>query len=369
MPVVQLLLPAVMPRALMTPDFFFLFCFHLLFFCMFWDGLLGESNRIDWGRIRGLSAFTVSLELFFANQCYWRFAKIRALLRGMMGAVYEFAFLTRLFIRPCGKPYDRLACRYVVAATLLFLIDANGDVEASHTEWEHLQQVGLLKREEVRFLSCLAGSQRKLVMLHVASDMAKTGLTEAGQHEAGMAITASLLKYREAQDELQALLEAAMPFAYEHALAVLVIATLALWAYAMAFHVSFFGPLIFACTELLLLGLLELVSEFLHPFRAGSVSLLPSALALLQNVDAVLEYASTLADTGYQADLEEEAKAPTQFGLSLVDVEDFFGIRTMSATSVSVAQPPPPEAVYTPQESDEDDEQDGSSARQLQLQE
>jgi len=319
----------VVAQVLWRLEFWLFFGLHLLVYSLHRLGYLqSERDHMDGENVKIVTLVTTFFEVFYANQCYWRHNRLWSLLRSMFGAVYDFTFNARLFMRSSGQPYDRLACRWVVVSSLLFLYEVRrSGGKVGDPEWKKLEALGLLKRDEVDFLSGMAGPQRLLVMLHAAGDVSRIGLLEAkAPATATREVSTNLLRYRALQEEVRDLSGFPVPFEYVHLLSLMVTINLAFWAYSMGCTESIFSPLLYFFTLLIFLGLMEVASQLADPFGEDEAELyLPVwATEFLHNMAALLDYHHDGARENYRDDLAEENRSKIKLHFDLREVESLF---------------------------------------------
>jgi len=315
----------VVPHVLKRVEFWFFLGIQLTVYGFYSMGFFRSTkDEINWDSVKVLSAITVFFEVFFVNQCFDRYSKLWGLVRNAIGAIYDFAFNARLYIRPCGQPFDRTATRWVMANFLLFMyeLQRGGDIE--DREWAKLQEFGLVKRDEVEFLRKLSSKQRSLVMLHTAGDLCRCGLTDAqAPPNVVKEISANLLSIRSLLQDLLDLQNFPIPFVYFHLLNFMIVVNLMMWAYGMGITLALWAPISFFFTALIFLGMMDLASLLANPFGDDSVDF-PMNYWLVdfsENLAALMDYEHDGAKTTYNAELEDEKKVKTRLSLSMAEVE------------------------------------------------
>lgn len=325
---------SVIPGALGRKEFWLFFGLHLVIFAANRLGLMSSADDkkdvfyMDWSEIHIITAMTTFFEVFYTNTCYARYTLLYNITRNLLNVVSEYAFLARLYMRPSGRPYDRVACRWLCASLLMSLHEITQERDLSPQEWMRLLSLGLLKREEVDFLRGLKSQQRMWVILHAAGDVGRLGLVEAkAPANISKELTHALLEFRKYTDQVRDMLNNPIPFGYFHLLCMMLTLNLGMWAWAMGVSESLFAPLFFFFSALIFVGMLDLASLLSNPFGTDEVDFPVHAWVhqALEIVTAILNYEHSSAVSNWEAELEEETQFRTRLLLKTDEIGDFLG--------------------------------------------
>jgi len=316
----------VVPNVLARPDFWLFVGIHLTTFGLHRKGLLqaDEWYQLDWPSVKNITALTIFFEVFYTNECFKRYTKFFTLIRNMLGVLYDFTFSMRLYTRCSGKPYDRMASRWMVVSQLLFLAEARGNPEAVPRCWNKLLAFGLVREYEVHFLSSLDSQQRLLVMLHATGNLVRAGMVDSNMPvNVTRDVARKLQEYRALRQEAEGLMTFPVPFQYFHLLSLMIMVNISIWAFGMGLSDSVFAPVLFFFSSLIFIGMMDLASQLSNPFGDDEVDfpLHCWTARFLRNIAALLDYEHDGASNDFKEDLEEEVRRKPRLHLDITEVE------------------------------------------------
>lgn len=319
----------VVKKVISNADFWVFFAVHCTFNILYRLGYFHEKHwAMNNDDMHTITAATTFFEVFYTSQCYGRYCKMWSLTKGSFRLAYSYASSVRLWIRPCGKPYDVIACRWLVVSLILSIVESREKRSIDEEDLRRLQELSLLKEEEIGFIRSLAGHQRMLVMLHASSCVAQTGLKKANAPpNVPVYCNNILLKFRAKQQEMEELHRFPIPFEYVHLLSFMITINLIVWAYGMAHTESVFAPVFFFFAALIFMGMMDLASQLADPFGEDEADF-PVAQWLsdfLRQLSAILEYSYEGTVDSYKKDVEAERQARTRLRCDLKHAEYLLG--------------------------------------------
>jgi len=268
----------VVPKVLVSLEFWLFFILHIATFTAYRTGCLSEvvgptsshEMDLDWTDVKVLTAITTFFEVFYSNQCYARYLRFHGNTRGMINDVHAFAFVLRCHIGEKARNHLRLSLRYMIAGIILHFYEMQHKM--SEMDLRYLQSLGILSPGDVQVMIRMQPQHRSMVTLHWSSLAASKGVkkAEAPSQVQGL-LTARLLQVSQSQEEIVDTLALPVPFAYYHILSVMVIVNLGMWAYRMALTESWFAPFVYFFASLIFIGVMELSSELSDPFGTDEV--------------------------------------------------------------------------------------------------
>jgi len=268
----------VVPKVLVSLEFWLFFILHIATFTAYRTGCLSEvvgptsshEMDLDWTDVKVLTAITTFFEVFYSNQCYARYLRFHGNTRGMINDVHAFAFVLRCHIGEKARNHLRLSLRYMIAGIILHFYEMQHKM--SEMDLRYLQSLGILSPGDVQVMIRMQPQHRSMVTLHWSSLAASKGVkkAEAPSQVQGL-LTARLLQVSQSQEEIVDTLALPVPFAYYHILSVMVIVNLGMWAYRMALTESWFAPFVYFFASLIFIGVMELSSEMSDPFGIDEV--------------------------------------------------------------------------------------------------
>lgn len=274
-------------------------------------------------QVQIMTTIATFFEVFYASACYTRYIGLWDLDRKMCGSIYDFVLQVCIATGHAGKPYDRVATRWLVVAHLLFLNERRSGKQASPECWDKLLALSLVNQEELAFLSPLRGSQRSLVMLHATADLARAGALESkASANVVLGIVQSLLDYRDLQQEVEDFRHFQFPFGYFHLANLIIVVSSITWSYFMGLSVSMFAPLLFLASTLVFVAILDLAANLADPYGNDDADFPVHrwTAELLQNLTVLLEVVQASSTSGFGAELEECARKRPKLCLDLADV-------------------------------------------------
>lgn len=340
----------VVPNVLKSIEFWFLLGLHLAAYGCCRSGMLDrhwyfyEDSELyfDCFDMKVTSTIGLFLLVLYLNQCYSRYLKIHQLTRSMLVAVYDFTFQLRLYLRPHGLPYDRLACRWLCATVMVFFYQArNGGMTAG--AWQELEALGMLRRDESDFLQRTPPGQRKMLAANCVGDISRVGLDAAGVPWGNTKATLDkLLAFRDLQQTVIDTLRWPLPFEYFQLLQFTVFVNLLLWAYGMGISASVLAPLYFTCTLLVYLGLLDLAARLANPYASDAIDdqMGDWIAEFLSNMSALVEYEHDGAGD-WKVELDDERTARLRLDLRQEDVETLLGLSSAGSAASAAARAAP----------------------------
>jgi len=319
----------VVPRTLTTGAFWVFFGMHLVWCGLYTTGFLHADNlKLDPSDMHIVVHVTIFFEVFYTRQCYLRSEKLWSLVNTSFRHAYDIALSMHLFIKKSGRPYDRVAFRWVVVTLLLSLMEARQKHALTRQDLDLMVDLGLVRPPEVAFLQEITGHQRMLVMLHAAANIGRIGGDEAGaKSDAPKNFWGAIMDFRAALQEMQDLLRFPVPFGYVHLLSLMVCLCLAAEGYAMAMTGSIFAPFFFALTAVVFIGMMDLASRLSDPMGEDESDFpLPKWIhTFLLNVACLIHYEHDGSLDDFEEEIEDEVLAPTQFLMPPTHVEDMLG--------------------------------------------
>jgi hypothetical protein len=319
----------VVPKTLTTWAFWVFLAIHLGCCALYAAGFLhADFLRLNPDDMQVIVAITVFFEVFYTRQCYQRFERLWSLTNTSFTFAYDIAFAMRLFIQKSGRPYDRVAFRWVVVTLLLSLIEARKKHSVTRKDLELMVDLGLVRPPEVAFLQDVTGHQRMLIMLHAAANIGRVGGDKAGAPpDAPKNFCTALMNFRAAQQEMQDLLRFPVPFGYVHLLSLMICLCLAASAYGMAITGSIFAPFFYSLTSVVFIGMMDLANRLSDPLGEdeSDFPLSKWIQTFLSNVASLIDYEHDGALDDFQQEIEDEERAPSSFLLAPAVVEDMLG--------------------------------------------
>jgi len=319
----------VLPRTLTTYAFWVFLTIHLMCFTLHSAGFLSaEAAKLNRNDLRVIVTITVFFEVWYTRQCYQRFERLWSLTNISFTYAYDIAFSMRLFVERSGRPYDRVALRWVIVSMVLSFVEARKKHTATRKDVELMVDLGLVRTSEVPFLTQISGQQRMLIMLHAAASVVRIGGDLAGAPpDAPKNFCLSLMAFRSAQQEMHDLLKFPLPFGYVHLLSLMVCLCLGAEAYGMAISGSNFAPFFYSLTSVVFIGMMDLASRLSDPLGEDDSDFpLSSWLQkFLYNVACLIDYEHDGSLDDFAQEIEEEERAPTEFMLAPRQVEDVLG--------------------------------------------
>mmetsp|Transcript_41970 Transcript_41970/g.98472 ORF Transcript_41970/g.98472 Transcript_41970/m.98472 type:complete len:350 (-) Transcript_41970:43-1092(-) len=260
----------VLPNLFMRSDIWVFLMLHVGASIGFQLGWLHDATDashltgVDNHFLEVLVFLTILLTVFMTHALVDKYTAIYGLTRALFGALADTAFSLSLHL---SKTYSRLAARYMLASVILFFMEMKPDL--CDADWQELEGSGLLLPREIEKLRSIDGarSERSLVVLHWAADVASGGFhAEAVPATQLVGTMQRISKARAAQQQVLDSLACVFPPSYVHLVQLAVCACLAILAYAMAMTMSLWGLVAYSVTLVVFLGLLELGDELANPF-------------------------------------------------------------------------------------------------------
>jgi len=316
----------VVPKTLTTWAFWVFLGIHLMCCALYAAGFLhADDVKLNPDDMRVIVAITVFFEVFYTRQCYQRCEKLWRLTNISFTYAYDIAFSMRLFILKNGRPYDRVAFRWVVVTLLMSLIEARKKRAVTRKDLDMMLDLGLVRPPELAFLQDVTGHQRMLIMLHAAANIGRVGGDKAGAPpDAPKNFCSALMNFRAAQQEMQDLLRFPVPFGYVHLLSLMVCLCLAAQAYGMAITGSIFAPFFYSLTSVVFIGMMDLASRLSDPLGEdeSDFPLSKWIQTFLKNVACLIDYQHNGSSDDFRQEIEDEEQAPTQFLMAPTHVQD-----------------------------------------------
>jgi len=315
----------VVPIVLSRLDFWCFFVLHIVLHVLFKMGYMHQDfasmSLKDMGMITALTTF---FEVFYTGECLRRYLDLYDHVQGSFSHAYNFAFLTRLYIRRNGQPFDRLAAQWMIGAVVLSLFEAREKRPMHAADLQKLLSLGLMRQDDMAFLRTVHGYNRSMVMLHLAGDFTRHGFVVSDAPPFALRDCINCLDDLVAiQQEMHDLIDFPMPFGYVHFLSVMVTLNMSLWAYAIATQQSTFGPVFYFFACLIFVGMMDLASALADPFGDDDADFpLPKWMhEFLLNMSALVEYEHDGTKDGFEPDLREEEAQLTDFNLTMKQIE------------------------------------------------
>lgn len=329
---------SALPHVFARSEFWLFLGLHLMAWGAYQSGLLKLGEHlidsplgVDWVDLKMLTIITTFLVAFYINQCLARYQQMYMLCKKMTGTVHDFAYQARLFLRDKPeKPYDRLGCRFIGAATVITFTELRmgHGVPLSDDQWKRLVDVGLVKSGEASYLRDIPGAQRILILLHLAGEVVKSAMTEQpGRDAIVVEAVNQLVLFHQYYVQLTDMTALVVPFQYYYMMIATIAGTLALLAYGMAITGSFLSPCIFIVIECTLIGMMELAAQVWDPFGKDTVDFPINQWVAdcLDGLSALMEYEHDGIKEMWRKELEKEKLDRTKFVLGRTGVDSILG--------------------------------------------
>lgn len=331
---------SALPNVLARSEFWLFLGLHLMSWGAYQSGLLklslgdyfvDSALGVDWVDLKMLTILSTFLVAFYINQCLARYQQMYMLCKKMTGTVLDFAYQARLFLRDDPKkPYDRLGCRFIGAATVICFTELRmgHGVPFSDDQWQRLVDVGLVKRGEADYLRNIPGAQRMLILLNMAGEVVKSAMTkQSGRDVIVVEAVNELVLFHQYYVQLTDMAALVVPFQYYYMLIATIAGTLALLAYGMAVTGSILSPCIFIVIECTLLGMMEFAAQVWDPFGKDIVDFPINkwVAECLDGLSAIMEYEHDGIKECWRKELQKEKIDRTRFVLGRTGVDSILG--------------------------------------------
>eukprot|EP00747_Dinoflagellata_sp_TGD_P048399 gnl/TRDRNA2_/TRDRNA2_145590_c2_seq2.p1 gnl/TRDRNA2_/TRDRNA2_145590_c2~~gnl/TRDRNA2_/TRDRNA2_145590_c2_seq2.p1 ORF type:complete len:434 (-),score=56.80 gnl/TRDRNA2_/TRDRNA2_145590_c2_seq2:115-1416(-) len=325
----------VVPHTLSRVEFWLFFGIHLLTAFMYRQGYLKGADHektilfISWHDMQVISAITTFFEVFYSNQSFARYTALYEVTRKMLSDFYGFVYEVSLFVGPASKAHVRLATRFFLCSVLLFFFEMNGEV--SDREWGELLELGLVKPEEVRYLTQFNNQQRSMIMLHWSGRVTRCGhaLNKHAPANALKTMLDFLLAARHDQQVVLDSLSLQIPFPYFHLLNCMITVNMLLWAYGMGVTDSLFSPFVYFFSALIFMGMMELAAQLADPFGTDEVDFPLNVWMseVLANTATLIEYEYGDAEDSFRMALAiEEPMSVERQQVNILRLDDEEGL-------------------------------------------
>ena len=281
----------IMPLVLSSPLFYFLMFAHALNLSVF-HFLDGHEPLLDWRAAVIPSSLLTFLLVSFGNQCYARYFQLYTHCVGLHGSIMEWTALIKLEFGHKNAAFQWNVLRLLLGALQVHYALLGGDDIDSVTgdrvkgvsddEWRAIRTRNLLSRDEVERMKAFAGFKPFLPVGWALAEV-KGGLLNT---DASSAATASLednmslrmvfgafrgvaFKFREHSSATFNLLNAPVPFAYFHAMKLLLLLSLLIISYALVELLEgqvVLATIVYGLTCLVMVGLSEIAISMSDPF-------------------------------------------------------------------------------------------------------
>jgi len=330
---------SALPHVFARSEFWLFLGLHLMAWGAYQSGLLKSEVHlvdyqlygVDWVDLKKLTILTTFLVAFYINQCLARYQQMYMLCKKMTGTVHDFAYQARLFLRDVPeKPYDRLGCRFMAAATVICFTELRmgRGVPFSDEQWRRLKDVGLVKSSEAEYLRNIPGPQRILILMHFAGEVVNSATKQQpGQDIISVECVNKLVLFHQYYVQLTDMAALVVPFQYYYMMTATIAGTLVLLAYGMAITGSFLSPCIFIVIECTLMGMMELAAQVHDPFGKDSVDFPINQWVAdcLDGLSALMEYEHDGIKEKWRKDLEKEKLTRTIFVVGRAAVDSILG--------------------------------------------
>lgn len=246
--------------------------------------------------------------------------------RRLLDMVNKFCAEMSLYLNVGAPKHTRLACRYLIAAVLLFCFDVRGENGTSAEDWDILKRYGLIKDDEQEFLKMDSSPMRAHMMLQWSCMVTRDGhqLVLKNKKVPGNVINAlipMICTIRALMQEIQDVMNLPIPFQYFHLLNVMLCVNFFLWGYVMAITASIFAPVTYFFAVAIFIGMMELSSHLTDPFGDDDTDF-PLGAWMEETLSTCVLYVEELVTPIYELDGGEALrKAAEPFGdRNLIDL-------------------------------------------------
>mmetsp|Transcript_20397 Transcript_20397/g.45727 ORF Transcript_20397/g.45727 Transcript_20397/m.45727 type:complete len:341 (+) Transcript_20397:139-1161(+) len=284
----------VVPSVLTRCEFWFFLVFHTIVTVCYKRGLLpGAEDRrshlgVDADFWDVLVFLAILLTVFMTQALMAKYMRLYTLTRSLFGQIMDIALRLSM---TCPQSYTRLSIRYLLGAVMLFFMETHGQLEERH--WEEMQANGLLMSDEKTRLEGLGvRSERSLILLHWATDVARQGF-RAGK-VTNTHVTGAVNKFtqmRQAQQEMVDQVRFTFPKLYVHLAELTLFACLVILGYSMALTMSIWGTVAYFTLLFVFLGLVELGNQLQNPFGDDEID-----FPMARWLQDVAEHVATLVE-------------------------------------------------------------------------
>lgn len=303
-----------------------------------WAEMSISFAETPWHNAGVVATLTALSQIAYLGRCYDNHVRIHDLTRQMSAALSDFAFKTRLFMRQAGHPHDQVACRFLIASMVLFMVEARGfsraravATEPGETfvfddDWRRIQEKKLVKVDEIAFLRKLTCQQRFHFLLREVGRLANEALAKArAPPEAAEDCAATLLAFRHAQEQALETVRLPVPYGYFHLINLMVMINLFFWSLALGMTASYISPVLLLLAVVFSLSLLELSAVLTQPFGDNREEL-PAAEwveEVVENVNALLDFQYRWGHNNWQQKLEEEKSSVVKLNLGRAKIDGY----------------------------------------------
>jgi len=225
---------------------------------------------LSWHNIEVVYGIATFLSTLFIDECYHRYLHIFKLTRTVLVHLVEVTQEINSMIGVVSRAHAMMACRLFTAAIDIFFCEL---VCGSHSEegWSQMEVRGLLLKEEVIYLRSFKYHARHLALLAWSMEACKRGFHLASGRNripANMMkfTTRKMLRVRQMKQEIIDSVSMPLPQPYRFMTHAIVLIGMALCGFRMALCDSFLPPLIYTCTLIFFLAVLELGDLLADPY-------------------------------------------------------------------------------------------------------
>jgi len=265
----------VLPAMLKNTTFWLFFTLHLVIHIGFQYGYLDTHDnsviQMHWKTVQVVTAMTTFFEVFYTNHVFARYVKIYDLTRSILNHARDFSFDLRVYTASDeGVELARLACRFKMAAILLFFYDLSGETPEKTSQ--QILRNSLMSGKDIKRLSSYTPAQRSLIAFNWSGQVVCSMEKSCGlPGNIARSLAERLISSKQDLQTIHNTLQMPIPFPYFHLLNLMLVVNLGLWAYGMGVSHSIFAPICFFFAALIFCGMLEMAAQMTDPFGQDDV--------------------------------------------------------------------------------------------------